>query len=538
MKYFDLVLNLTLLISLTIVSDFIESRFVRMAVINKILQGFLFGAAAVIGMLKPFDLGGGLIFDGRSVMISLASLFYGPLTAAVAVVMTAALRISMGGNGMIMGISVILSSAGIGLLFRRLRKNAPLIAVPTGWELYLFGIIVHAVMVLLMFTLPRERIFDTMLRLGPPVLALYPFATVLAGKILSDQVTGRLRMEALRESENRFREALEFLPTPISIASSSGTVTYMNRLFSQTFGYTLDDIHTIAEWTQKAYPDPENRARAEVVWASDVSAAVETGGNTPPRIYSVTCADGTVRQASISMKVQENRFLTVFQDMTERLSLETALRSKLDELVAAREATISSMAILSEYRDTDTGAHIQRTKLYVKLMLEKMGDNLPYPREDKELVWHSAPLHDIGKIAIPDSILLKHGPLTVEEFEIMKKHVVLGSSAIRRTQENFPGHSFLSFASEIAEFHHEKWDGTGYVHGLSGKNIPLAARIMAIADVYDACISERPYKKPLPHEEVVRIIQSGSGTHFDPDLVELFIEHNEDFHRIALEYSD
>lgn len=208
------------------------------------------------------------------------------------------------------------------------------------------------------------------------------------------------------------------------------------------------------------------------------------------------------------------------------------------QLRITQEATISSMAILSEFRDTDTGSHIQRTKLYVKLMLEKMGSRVPYPAELIELIWHSAPLHDIGKIAIPDSILLKTAKLTSEEFEIMKKHAIYGSDAIKRTQEVLAGNTFLNFASEIAEFHHEKWDGSGYPHGLRGALIPLSARIMAIADVYDACISERPYKAPIPHKNVVQIIKDGAGSHFDPELVSLFVEFNEEFNQIGLQYKD
>lgn len=214
------------------------------------------------------------------------------------------------------------------------------------------------------------------------------------------------------------------------------------------------------------------------------------------------------------------------------------LKRNESQLRTTQEATISSMAILSEFRDTDTGAHIQRTKLYVKLMLEKLDRAVSYSNEMKELIWHSAPLHDIGKVAIPDSILLKPGRLTYEEFEVMKKHALYGSVAIKRTQEIMAENSFLNFAGEIAEYHHEKWDGTGYPHGLSGDAIPLSARIMAIADVYDACISERPYKAPIPHDEVVKIIEQGAGTHFDPELVRLFVANNEEFDRIGNRYKD
>jgi PAS domain S-box-containing protein len=209
------------------------------------------------------------------------------------------------------------------------------------------------------------------------------------------------------------------------------------------------------------------------------------------------------------------------------------LRKNETQLRTTQEATISSMAILSEFRDTDTGLHILRTKMYVKLMLEKMGSSAPYSADIIELIWHSAPLHDIGKVAIPDYILLKPGKLTDAEFEVMKKHTQYGSDAIKRTQLILAENSFLNIAGEIAEFHHEKWDGSGYPHGLKGEAIPLSARIMAIADVYDACISERPYKAPIPHAEVVKIIHDGSGTHFDPVLVRLFEENHEEFNLIG-----
>lgn len=213
-------------------------------------------------------------------------------------------------------------------------------------------------------------------------------------------------------------------------------------------------------------------------------------------------------------------------------TMEVLKRSET-QLRTTQEATISSMAILSEFRDTDTGSHILRTKMYVKLMLEKMGRRVPFPAEIVELIWHSAPLHDIGKVAIPDYILLKPGKLTTEEFEIMKKHAFYGSEAIKRTQKILAENSFLNIASEIAEFHHEKWDGSGYPHGLKGEAIPLSARIMAIADVYDACISERPYKAPIAHRDVVKIIHDGAGIHFDPELVQLFEENNNEFNEIG-----
>ncbi len=536
MFYIDLILNLTLLISLSIVSSFIEERWARHSAAGIILQGLLFGSAALIGMLRPLDFGNGLIFDGRSVMISLAALFYGPVAALISAGMALALRISIGGGGMIMGILVICTSAVTGLLFRVRIK--PVLRPPSSFNLYLFGLTVHILMIGCMATLPENLIISTFSNMALPVLLFYPLATVLAGKILANLVHTRLHVEALKESEQKFREAIEYLPSPIGIARRDGRILHVNRSFIETYGYGLQDIPTINEWKTLAYPDPVYREISEKKWIADVNDAIHKKTGSIPREYRIHCKDKSEKEVIISIRLIGDQIITVFEDVTERNRREALLREQVRELANTREATINSMAIISEFRDTDTGAHIQRTKLYVKLLLEQLGDKAPYSPEEIELIWHSAPLHDIGKVAIPDSILLKPGKLTDEEFEEMKKHPLYGSTAIRRTEELLSENSFLNFASEIAEFHHEKWDGSGYPHGLKGENIPLSARIMAIADVYDACISSRPYKAPIPHNEVVKIIHDGAGKHFDPYLVSLFEKKHADFFRISNEYRD
>ena len=203
-----------------------------------------------------------------------------------------------------------------------------------------------------------------------------------------------------------------------------------------------------------------------------------------------------------------------------------------------RETIINSMAILAEHRDKGTGAHIQRTKAYVKLLLERSGSDDLFPRKDLPLIWQSAALHDIGKVGVPDAILLKPGSLTREEFEIVMQHPLIGGEVLERTQELLGKDSFVVYAREITEFHHEKWDGSGYPRGLKGEEIPLLARIMAIADVYDAIVTRRPYKEPLEHGEAVAIIRAGAGVHFDPGLVEVFLSSEEEFDAIAKKIPD
>jgi putative two-component system response regulator len=222
--------------------------------------------------------------------------------------------------------------------------------------------------------------------------------------------------------------------------------------------------------------------------------------------------------------------------------LEELVRERTRELELTQEVTIESMAALAEYRDPETGGHIKRTQNYVKLLAEHLKDHPNFKDFLNDttirLLYTSAPLHDIGKIAIEDSILLKPGKLTDEEFEEMKNHTIYGRDAIHVAVKKLGRDSFLRYAEEIAHTHQEKWDGSGYPQGLKNGAIPISGRLMALADVYDALISKRVYKPPFPHSKAVTIIKEGKGSHFDPDMVDVFLELHENFRQIALEHAD
>jgi putative two-component system response regulator len=208
-----------------------------------------------------------------------------------------------------------------------------------------------------------------------------------------------------------------------------------------------------------------------------------------------------------------------------------------------QDVTIMAMASLAETRDNETGNHIRRTQRYVRVLAEKLkshGKFAAYLSDSMiEQLYKSAPLHDIGKVGIPDHILLKPGKLTAQEFEIMKTHTTLGRDAILAAEKLIDTPStFLEIAREIAYGHQEKWDGSGYPQGLSGEQIPISARLMAVADVYDALISERPYKTPFTHEAAVELITKGANAHFDPDVVAAFVELAGEFKAIADELKD
>ena len=204
-----------------------------------------------------------------------------------------------------------------------------------------------------------------------------------------------------------------------------------------------------------------------------------------------------------------------------------------EELNQMQTQIVSGMANLIENRDLETGQHISRTVRYVRLLAEKARkDGVYADRLDDRfisLLAMMAPLHDIGKILVPDRILQKPGKLTPEEFESMKRHAAEGGKVVREIMVGIADEESVSVAADIATYHHERWNGTGYPEGRKGENIPLAARIMAIADVYDALISERCYKKAYPCAEAFEIIRSEAGHHFDPQLAQVFLAHKEEF---------
>ncbi|MDF1643547.1 MAG: response regulator [Pseudomonadales bacterium] len=208
----------------------------------------------------------------------------------------------------------------------------------------------------------------------------------------------------------------------------------------------------------------------------------------------------------------------------------------------AQEAIILALATLSEYRDPETGGHLKRLQHYCNYLAEYLQVNSVYPDEIttsfiRDLA-RSSPLHDIGKVGIPDHILCKPGKLISDEFEIMKTHTSIGGDTLKQIVQDGHDHGFLRMGMQIAYCHHEKWDGSGYPNGLEGQQIPLSARILSVADVYDALTSQRIYKPAFSHEKAAEIIADGKGSHFDPAVVEAFLSRQNDFAQTAEELKD
>jgi len=214
------------------------------------------------------------------------------------------------------------------------------------------------------------------------------------------------------------------------------------------------------------------------------------------------------------------------------IHLSQLVEEKVKEISDSQMATIYALARLAESRDDDTGEHLERVQVFCRLMAEKLSMRNGITEDFINALEKASPMHDIGKVGIRDAILLKPGKLTPEEFEEMKQHTTIGANTLREVYQKYPNNYFIAIGIEVAQSHHEKWDGSGYPNGLGGVEIPLSARIMALADVYDALRSKRVYKDAFSHEKSREIILEERGKHFDPLIVDVFNENVQEFAKI------
>jgi putative two-component system response regulator len=235
------------------------------------------------------------------------------------------------------------------------------------------------------------------------------------------------------------------------------------------------------------------------------------------------------------------RYRLIRQNEEYQRNLERMVQTQTEAIRQTRDIALLTLAKLAESRDNETGHHLERIAAYSQRLAEELARG-PYARrvgvDFIATLWRSSPLHDIGKVGIPDAILLKPGPLTADEWVIMREHTRIGGDTLRSVIEQYTDHTFLTMAMEIAYSHHERWDGRGYPAGVAEERIPLAARIVALADAYDAITSQRPYKPALPHEDAVRRIVRDRGTHFDPHVADAFVACQGDIARIHRRLAD
>lgn len=654
--FFELLYNLSIVVSMSIISGFIGYRG-KNDWRRALLQGLVFGSTSVIGMLHPLVITSGLIFDARSVMISLSGLFFGPIAATVAGLMALALRIYQGGVGTIMGVLVIISSALFGNFFYAQNKQHD--KDVTMKQLLFMGVIVHISMILLMLTLPGSKGISTIKLLGLPILIAYPIGTVIIGQILSESKERRRTEQALKGSEYTFRKLFEDSADPILIMENNKFID-CNQATIELLGYgSKESILGKSPWeiSPEKQPDgklSEERAFEIVKFAMNnknykfqwwlqkhdgtllpVEIMITSILLKGKKVFHILLRDISERkqmeleleflsyhdqltglynrrffeEVLIRLDIKKNFPLTMVMadlnglklindsfghamgdellkkvaevmlkgcradDIIARLggdefvillpktdNYETDMIIKRIKDIALKEKVGSidlsvSFGWETKYSDEEkiqdifkkAEDHMYKKKLFespsmrgktinaiistlheknkreeqhshrVSIMCKNIGEALDLPIGEIEELKTVGLLHDIGKIAIEENILNKPGKLTVEEWDEIKRHPEIGYRILSTVND-------MSEMAEYVLYHHEKWDGRGYPKGLTGREIPLQSRIIALADTYDAITSERSYRSALSEETAIEEIRKNAGKQFDPEIARIFIE--------------
>ena len=339
------------------------------------------------------------------------------------------------------------------------------------------------------------------------------------------------RARKLEESELRYRELYEHIVDMVILVNNHGRVIMANPRFYTLIGF--DESHVGGmRLIDYIHPDDYVKVRDQLL---EKIPGIETIKDFQFRLVNILgeVFDAECNATQITKNGRHVGFQMVIRDITERKRLEKQLIESYQDIQSARASTILGLAKLAEYRDHGTGAHLERIREYSRILAHELSITPKYQGyitdEYIDAIYQSSILHDIGKVGIPDAILLKPGKLLPEEFEIMKRHTTFGGDALKSVEATIHGQSFLTIGKEIAYHHHERWDGTGYPDGLKGEDIALSTRIVALADVYDALTSRREYKQAYSHEEASRILVLEKGRHFDPDVVDAFLASSPSF---------
>jgi PAS domain S-box-containing protein len=382
------------------------------------------------------------------------------------------------------------------------------------------------------------QLFPTQVdEIWPRVVVLCLFA--IFGSHVRFTINERKKVEeALKVSEKKYRNILESIEEGYAEVDLKGNFTFFNDSVSRILGYSREEL---MDKNNREFTTPESAKKLY----KEFNKVYKTGKTSGAIENEVITKNGSLKHTEVVVSLMRDKdgmptgFSGISRDVTERLKAEKKRRELENKLHYARAATILGLAKLSEYRDKGTGAHLERIREYAKIIAREMAGLSAYKdyitKKYIEDIYQSSILHDIGKVGIQDSVLLKPGKLNSEEFDIIKRHTILGGDALAEIESQIEGRSFLILGKEIAYYHHEKWDGTGYPDGRKGEDIPLSARMVAIADVYDALTTKRFYKEAFTHEKSREIIVDLKGSHFDPDVVDAFLANEKNFSRICAE---
>ncbi|MGD8342239.1 MAG: HD domain-containing phosphohydrolase [Desulfobacterales bacterium] len=344
-------------------------------------------------------------------------------------------------------------------------------------------------------------------------------------------------LEALKESEEKYRTILENIEEGYYEIDFEGFFIFGNDSLGKILGVPKVDLRFMNFWD---FMDEKN---AGLIYETFMEC--RRSGRPVKAFDCEFKIEGAIIfiEASASL-LQDSKGLPigyrgVLRDRTEKKKMEMDLLESYRKVHEARSATILGLAKLAEYRDEGTGTHLERIREYARLIAVQLAKHSKFAdRIDQQYIddiYQSSILHDIGKVGTPDALLLKPGELTEEEFDIIKRHTLMGGNALKAIESQIEGKSFLAMGKEIAYNHHEKWDGSGYPRGLKGEEIPLSARIIAVADVYDALTTKRFYKEAYSHDKAKSMIVRLKGQHFDPEIVKAFVAIEAEFNRVRKE---
>ena len=339
------------------------------------------------------------------------------------------------------------------------------------------------------------------------------------------------QIEEIKKSELRFHYLYDKISDFVILIDQKGNSLIENSRFSETFKDRKDTSYS-ASFFETVFPEDRTIIQKDIfdcllknhsVSNVEFRLLTETG-----KSISVECNARRIKNCT-----DLKHYQLIMRDVTKRKELQNELRKSRDQIDQARMAIIMGLAQLAEYRDSETGGHLEQMREYSRILAEELST---WPKYKDYLtqtyikdIYYASVLHDIGKVGIPDAILFKPGKLNEKEFDIMKNHSLFGGDVLETVVTENTERSFLTLAEEIAYFHHEKWDGSGYPNGLQANTIPLSATIVALADVYDALPSKRCYKPAFSHEKAKQIIIEGKGKHFSPDIVDAFLKREDDF---------
>jgi PAS domain S-box-containing protein len=502
--FVSLLENAALLLVLVFVYDLLSRYFKRQTFAFKILTGVVLGAIAVAVMLAALVFPSGVMFDTRSVVLSMGTLFYGTVPGAIAGLIAAVYRAALGGPGAVMGVSVIAMSVIVGALWRRWRRVAQ--HDPSLLELYLFGLTVHVLMLALTVTLPWSIALRTFENIAVPVIVIYPLASVLLGWLMIDQRRRRRSEVALRESEERFTAFADHVPGRLWIRDRELRYLYVNPQLAQDLGRPESELlgRTPEDLWDSGIAGA-SRALCERALRGDLVDIVERW----PDEHS-----GYFRSLVFAIHGAAGVLIGGFMfDITEQHEAQQELERHTERLRRAMEGAVLAMGSVVERRDPYTAGHERR----VAELTVAIGERVGVEGQELESLRLAALIHDVGKISVPAEILSKPGRLTATEFELIKAHAQTGHDVLQPI-------AFESPVATMVRQHHERLDGSGYPDGLRGEDILLGARVMAVADVYEAMIAHRPYRPGLSKEAAVAELREGAGTRYDTAVVEACLQ--------------